>query len=78
LYEHLGVPFTYKTRFKIFTWQAGGGAALFLTKAVSIDLSIGYFNHTKEVTSATPPTLDNDEKFVDKGFGSDIGLYLYF
>jgi opacity protein-like surface antigen len=78
LYEHTGVPFTYKTRFKIFTWQAGGGAAFFLTKVVSIDLSIGYFNHTKEVTSATPPSPGSDEKLIDKGFGSDIGLYLYF
>jgi len=77
-HEHLAIPITFKTQFKIWTWQAGGGAAFFLTNVVSLDLSIGYFNHTKEVTSATPPTFNPDDKIVDKGFASDIGLYLYF
>jgi len=76
-YEQLYVPVTTKYKFKSFVWQAGGGAAFFLTKMVSLDLSIGYFYRSKKIISITPSTLDIDQTTIDKGFASEIGIYLY-
>ncbi|MGB8489713.1 MAG: outer membrane beta-barrel protein [Bacteroidales bacterium] len=78
IHETLMLPVTSKYKFKSFIWEAGGGAAFFFTKQVSLDLSLLYFYRSKAMKSITPPSFYLDQKDIDKGLSSGIGIYLYF
>jgi len=60
-----------------FIWDVGAGAAFFLNNNVSIDLGFGYAYNSDNIKSKSPIVFDPERKDIDKGFLTEIGVYVY-
>lgn len=62
------------TRYFLFTWETGGGAAFFLNEFISVDLSIGYRYHSDRVKYGADGNTQQDHTIIDKGPDTKIGI----